>query len=466
MSARLATEKPISIKDQLPPKTGRRYIVVGGGGFLGTWIARQLLERGEDHKRVRLLDLNPPHNYAIKDALLGGVQFIKIDVADPVSLKAGFNAPWDDRHLIRDGEPEPEITVFHTAANIRFYERHTMFLDRSTRVNVAGTQNVIDAARSVGATVLIYTSSGSVGVRDTRLLLWPWESEPKHFVQLIDGDDERCIPKRHEDFFSNYAASKWEAEKLVRGADKLPTGTTENGRVLRTGCIRPGNGIFGPGGDFLCGYYLSKGGVPNWNGNVMQSFSYVENCACAHLCYEQRLIELQSPSQIKKNPDIGGQAFYISDPGPIPTYGDVFTVLSTLCDGECHFPSMSPTVMLIFAHLIEGYYILRHTLITSTWSLSRLIAHKLLPPVQGDLLTFQPSLFTLTSVHMIFDDSRARLSPEKGGLGFKGAWTTLEGVYKTCDEHKSSMGRSNARIKGWIEGEGDGSGKWEPIKGR
>ena len=45
---------------------------------------------------------------------------------------------------------------------------------------------------------------------------------------------------------------------------------------------------------------------------------------------------------------------------------------------------------------------------------------------------------------MMFDDSRARLPPEKGGLGYKGAWTTLEGVYKTCDEHKSSMGRSNA----------------------
>ena len=402
------------------------------------------MTRGEDHKRVRLLDLSPPHNYAIKDALLRGVQFIKIDVTDPISLKAGFNTPWDDRHLIRDGEPAPEITVFHTAANIRFYERHAMFLDRSTRVNVAGTQNVIDAARSIGATALIYTSSGSVGLRDTRLLLWPWESEPKHFVQPIDEDDERCVPKRHGDFFSNYAASKWEAEKLIRRADKLPTGATENGKVLRTGCIRPGNGIFGPGGDFMCGYYLSRGGVPTWNTNVMQSFSYVENCACAHLCYEQRLIELQSPSQIKKNPDIGGQSFYISDPGPIPIYGDVYTALSTLCDGECHFTSVSLTGMLIFAHLIEGYYILRHTLITSTWSLSRLIAQKLLPPVQGDLLIFQPSTFTLTSVHMMFDDSRARLSPEKGGLGYKGAWTTLEGVYKTCDEHKSSMGRSNA----------------------
>lgn len=36
-------EKPISILDQLPPKTGRRYIVVGGSGFLGGWLVVHLL---------------------------------------------------------------------------------------------------------------------------------------------------------------------------------------------------------------------------------------------------------------------------------------------------------------------------------------------------------------------------------------------------------------------------------------
>ena len=43
-------------------------------------------------------------------------------------------------------------------------------------------------------------------------------------------------------------------------------------------------------------------------------------------------------------------------------------------------------------------------------------------------------------VHAIFDDSRARLSPEEGGLGYKGGWTTVQGLYKTVVEHK----------RGWI----------------
>ena len=40
MSARLASEKPISIEDQLPPKTGRKYIIVGG---VSRWKSSVLL---------------------------------------------------------------------------------------------------------------------------------------------------------------------------------------------------------------------------------------------------------------------------------------------------------------------------------------------------------------------------------------------------------------------------------------
>lgn len=63
------------------------------------------------------------------------------------------------------------------------------------------------------------------------------------------NDDDTLVPKHHEDFFSNYAVTKSEAERRVRAADKAASGKT----ILRTGCIRPGNGVFGPGGDMLCG---------------------------------------------------------------------------------------------------------------------------------------------------------------------------------------------------------------------
>ena len=417
-----------------------RFFFFEQGGFLGGWIITKLLKRGEDFHRIRLLDLNPPTNHhpIVLDSLSKGAQFFKVDVTDPVALQAAFAAPWPDVSS-SSSETDPEITVFHTAANIRFYERHLSFLGRSTRVNVQGTKNVVSAARFIGATVLIYTSSGSVGLRNTRLLLWPWEKEPEMFVQVLnDGDAEKLpVPRRHEEFFSNYAASKMEAETFVRASDKETTRTSTGiKRLLRTGCIRPGNGVFGPGGDQLCGAYLVRQSNPSWASKIIQSFSYVENCAIAHLLYEQRLIELLTPES--KYPDIGGQAFYITDPGPTPTYGDVYTILETLSEGECHFPSLSPTAMLLVAHVIEFYYRKQQSLSATGWNW-------LLPKVNGALVNLQPSLFSLVCVHLIFDDSRARLPPEKGGLGYVGAWTTMEGLHKTFQEHKSGRGRSKVR---------------------
>lgn len=448
---------PLSVRDQLGPRTGRRYIVVGGvsirillivvrcvycvyqAGFLGGWIVNQLLERGEDPKRIRVLDLRTPTR---KDLLVGAakeVHFIQVNVSNAVDVQAAFSLPWPTTSTsnFKEAAPPP-LTVFHTAANIRFYERHPALVGSSAKVNVVGTQNIVNAARKAGATVMVYTSSGSVGVHRSRFWLWPWEKLPKYFVQVIN-DEEGRLPKRHEEFFSNYAVTKRGAERIVRDADKTVTGvvTGDEGVVLRTGCIRPGNGVFGPRGDMLVGAYLVRQTNPTWISSVMQSFTYVENCAVAHLNYEQRLIELASRNSSKKCPDIGGQAFTIADPGPTPTYGDVYDALTTLTDGECHFPNMSPTAMLLLAHLVELYYLSRYFL--PAW------AAWLLPPINGDLINLQPSLFALTSVHLLFDDARARLGPEEGGLGYRGAWTTLEGVVKTFKEHKSGVGGSEER---------------------
>ncbi|THU95035.1 NAD-P-binding protein, partial [Dendrothele bispora CBS 962.96] len=421
LTAQALASKPVSIDDQIPTKTGRRYIVVGGAGFLGGWIVLQLIQRGENPKNIRVLDIRLPSRMDLKIGDAKDVDFRQVDVSDALAAQEAFEAPWPS-----GSSPNFLITVFHTAANIRFYERIFRFVPRSSRVNVDGTQNIINSSRSIGVSTLIYTSSGSIGIFSSRYLLWPWESEPAHFVHFINDSDDTQLPERYEDFFSNYAYTKHLAEKLVRKADKTPT---ENGSgVLRTGCIRPGNGVFGPGGDMLCGAYLVRQTNPTWIANIVSHFVYVENCALAHLLYEQRMIDLEDSKNV--NPDIGGQAFVIADPGPPPTYGDVYTTLNTLSNGETYFPNLSPTVMLLLAYVIEFYYISRDTLVSSIPFLASLI-----PPINGDLINLQPSLYNLTMTHLIFDDSRARLPPSKGGLGYKGGWTTLEGLHKTAEEH-------------------------------
>lgn len=99
--------------------------------------------------------------------------------------------------------------------------------------------------------------------------------------------------------------------------------------------------------------------------------------------------------------------------------------------------------MLLFSHLVEFYYLGRHFLAPSLPFISQM-----LPPIGGDLVNLQPSLFALTSVHLIFDDSRARLSPEQGGLGYRGAWTTLQALCKTFEEYQRSGGQGEERSKG------------------
>ena len=405
------------------------------GGFLGGWIVSLLLERGEDPARIRVLDLHPSSRKDFATGPASKAAFFKVDISDGKAVQAAFKAPWPGNQA-----PQPELTVFQTAASIRFYERHPDQVQKSARVNVQGTQNVVDAARAVGASVMVYTSSGSVSVRRSRFWLWPWEREPPFFVQVINDVDGAIFPRWHHHFFSNYASTKRQAEKIVSAADKSPTST--GGIFLRTGCLRPGNGIYGPG-DMLCHSYLRRASNPTWVSNTLQSFIYVENCACAHLCYEQRLVDLAQPSS--KNPDISGQTFTVADPGPPVTFGDIYTTLETLTGGETHFTRLSATTMLIVSHLIELYCITREVV-----GAKLPVIQQILPPLLGDIINLQPSLFALTQVHLVFDDSRARLPPDEGGLGYRGAWTTIQGVHKTYDEHKKGFDNNHNSGSGGV----------------
>ncbi|KAL1658538.1 hypothetical protein GGF50DRAFT_67026 [Schizophyllum commune] len=417
-----------SIQDQLPPKTGRRYIIIGGAGFLGGWLVLHLLRRGEDAKNIRVIDIRLPDRPDMQGDAVKDVTFLQVDITDEDAVNRALDLPWPNGDI-------SGLTVFNAAANILFFERDERLLHRSTRINVDGMQNVLDASRRVGASVFIQTSSGSVAVHSSRYLLWPWERESKYFVQVVN-DDPSLVPKRHVDHFSNYAASKYICERRVLAADKSPSGV---GGTLRTGALRPGNGIFGPGGDAVCGAYLARGTNPTWILTTLQSFIYVENCSLAHLLYEQRLLAREAGDD--SCPDIGGQAFAITDPGPPQTYGDVAVALTTLSGGKCTFPQLSPTLMLCLAYIVEAIYVTRRRLLMGGW---RRLA-RLLPDIRGDVASLQPSLWNLVGPHLIFDDSRARLPPEQGGLGYRGVWTTLEGVIRTHQAFAAGLISSQVR---------------------
>ncbi|PKY04165.1 putative 3-beta hydroxysteroid dehydrogenase/isomerase family protein [Aspergillus campestris IBT 28561] len=393
-----AADSPADMAGSIPPKQNRRYIVTGGSGLVGNWIVTHLLTRGEDPAAIRILDLQAPSDRILNQ----GVAYIKTNIVDEESVQNAFSAPWPQ------AVAQQPLSVFHCAAAIRPAERHRCFLPLCRNVNVHGSVNVLNAAKKYGASCMVATSSGSIGVHRASFWIPPWSSAPRNLAQVVS--DSTPLPQSHDEFFGNYAVAKAEAEAIIRDADSLDGN-------FRTGCIRPTNGIYGIGGDTsatVTGQYLRSGGSPSWTYDVVHSFVNAENVSIAHLLYEQRLIEhTANPTAL---PNIGGQAFVITDPNPPVNFADVYRLLSTLSKSPC-------------------YAILQHKYLP--W---------LLPRITGDMAQLQPGLFCISSVHTVGDDSRARKSPAQGGLGYSTPLTTLDGMAKQLEEWNRNLEPKDAAV--------------------
>lgn len=178
------------------------------------------------------------------------VDFARADISSAAATDAAFAKPWPSAvaHL--------PLTVFHTAAVIVPSERSKHVYGLCESVNVHGTQHVLDAARRAGADIFVSTSSGSIAIRPVKFWMAPWKmfsSWPRNFWQVLDEADFFKPLRPHEEFFGNYAASKAAAERIVCGA---------NSPTLRTGCIRPANGVYGHPTDNPVGGPLSQDSFP------------------------------------------------------------------------------------------------------------------------------------------------------------------------------------------------------------
>ena len=110
---------------------------------------------------------------------------------------------------------------------------------------ISATSAAAARLRPAGAPKLAFVyTSGCVSVHRTRFWLWPWEKGPAQFVQYID-DDAR-VPKHHLSYTARRARRRRHPHAL-----------------MRTGCIRPSIGIYGPGGD-LVGVCPLDGCIVDW----------------------------------------------------------------------------------------------------------------------------------------------------------------------------------------------------------
>jgi dihydroflavonol-4-reductase len=117
------------------PENPKLNLITGAAGHLGNVLARELIQRGE---QVRVLIL-PGENTSALDGL--PVERIQGNVLDTDSIVQAC---------------EGVGTVFHLAGLVSLLDEHASIL---AKVNVVGTQNMLEAARKQGVKKFVYTSS-------------------------------------------------------------------------------------------------------------------------------------------------------------------------------------------------------------------------------------------------------------------------------------------------------------------
>ncbi len=136
------------------------------------------------------------------------------------------------------------------------------------------------------------------------------------------------------------------------------------------------------------------------------------NVAIAHLQHEAVLLDGGSIATQ------AGRPFVVTDPNPPFTYSDVYRAISTLSATPFRIMILPPVLMLVMAHAVEGYGLLRHHL---PW------LGRFTPSVTGDGRQLQPGIFSICT-HLVASDAEARKPVEQGGLGYEGVMTTMQGM--------------------------------------
>jgi nucleoside-diphosphate-sugar epimerase len=233
-----------------------KVLVTGAGGFLGGYIARDLLAKGYEV-------------YSFSRSTYPALE--KMGVVQ----RQGDLSKYDDVEAALEGMD----AVIHTASQVGMWGRYEDFY----KTNVTGTENIIKACHKWHIKKIVYTSTPSVAFGEE---------------SLCNANESIDYPDR---YLSMYAETKAIAEKLVMMA---------NGGSLSTVAIRP-HLIFGPGDLNLVPRVVEaakKGKLKIiGDGENLVDVTYVENASYVHVLALEEL----SPDS-----PIAGKAYFLGQ-GPI-----------------------------------------------------------------------------------------------------------------------------------------------------
>lgn len=251
-------------------------LVTGGGGFVGGKLARALRARGDDVTAFQ--------RGSYPELEKAGIRCVKGDIADRHDVMA----------LLHGVD-----VVFHVAAKVGGAGDPADF----ERVNVRGTENIIEACVKNGVTRLVFCSSPSV------------VDEDGGFESLDESTPYAA------QYLADYPRTKAMAERLVLEANGRETTTLP----LRTCALRP-HLVFGPGdtGSLPRVIERAKKGRLRIVGDGLNrvDLTYVDNVVDAHLLAADALSKPETPA--------GGKAYFITNGEPVVLWDWVNEILDDI----------------------------------------------------------------------------------------------------------------------------------------
>jgi len=254
-------------------------LVVGGCGFLGHHIVSQILENYD--AQVSVVDLRTELNR------FPSATYYDADITSESAVTSVL------------AKVKPTVIIHTASPNFVSDEGKNKALYK--KVNVDGTQNLIDRAGEIGCVkAFVYTSSSSV-IHDS-------------ISPLINGD-ERWPTLRAPLQREYYSETKAMAEDLVLASNRKYTN-------MLTIAIRPA-GIFGEGDTqvvpgLLKAYYGKKTKFQLGDNMNLYDFTYVGNVAYAHILATIALLNTHElPTMPLDHERVDGQAFIITNGSPI-----------------------------------------------------------------------------------------------------------------------------------------------------
>jgi len=156
-----------------------KFVITGGAGFIGSHIAKHLVEKNHDVIVVDNLSRGRLENLSkIKEQ----IEFKKMDILDLDSLKKViFNS---------DG-------IFHQAALTSVPESFIQ-KEKYHNVNVKGTENIFKLAKEFGKKVVYASSSSIYGNTTTIPIKENFEKNPINPYGITKLDDEKLAKKFHD----------------------------------------------------------------------------------------------------------------------------------------------------------------------------------------------------------------------------------------------------------------------------